>query len=363
MASDHLALLAAVDDRLREEFTERCARLPGAVAQLTPLVDQVVEFATGGKRLRSRLVLLGAGERAGGAVTTAAAFDLLHAAFVLHDDVIDRDELRRGRPTIHHAGAAEYARQGWSGASAVHRGYARSIIGGDLALTTAYGMIHRAAAGLDQPTGHRLERLFDATVLATTAGELMDIELSLPPLPPHEGLPRAASASTAIDVAALKTAWYTVAAPLAAGGVVGGLPQHSTDQLHRIGMALGTAFQLQDDLLGTFGDSDRTGKPTWGDLREGKPTYLLATALAGTRHESIRELLSRLADVEDEARARADFEALRALICDSGAVDATRQKIAHLTAETAVLIEGADLPDALRDALTHMQTELTERES
>lgn len=355
-----------MDARLREQFDHQLASLPHASAQFERLADEVVAVAAGGKRVRSRLVLMAAGDRAVDAVTVAAAHELLHAAFVLHDDVIDRDELRRGRATVHHAGAAEYARQGWPQPSAVHRGYARSIVAGDLALSTAYALIHRAAAGLDAASGARLVGAFDAAVLATTAGELMDIELSLPPLPPLPAVqaqPASAAPATALDVAALKTAWYSVAAPLAAGSVIAGCSPQATRQLHRIGMALGTAFQLQDDLLGTFGSSARTGKPTWGDLREGKPTYLLVMALAGEHHESIRELLTRLADVEEEERARSDFEALRELLRDSGAVEATRQQIAHLDAQAAALIDEADLPEALRTALRHLQDELNERES
>lgn len=373
MSSDPSDLLTAVDECLRREFAQRSALLPAAEPHLSLLADQVVDCATDGKRVRSRLVLTGAGEQAHRAVPTAAAFDLLHSAFVLHDDVIDRDELRRGRPTLHHAGAEHYRTQGWPEGTATHRGYARGIVAGDLALSISHSLLHRAAGALDPETGHRLVQLFETTVLATTAGELMDIELSLPPLSdssptggsPTGDSPTGGSPSTAaaMEVAALKTARYTVAAPLTAGGIVGGLPEPSTDALHRIGTVLGTAFQLQDDLLGTFGTPERTGKPTWGDLREGRPTYLLATALRSPHDESIRDLLTRLADTEDKAPADADLEALRSLIHETGAVDATRQQITDLTDQASTLIDSAELPGPLTRSLRQLQSELAERHS
>ena len=228
---------------------------------------------SGGKRFRPWLVTtvheaLGGSQPAEIVDAVAAATELLHTAFVVHDDVIDHDDTRRGRPSV----------PGWFRADAADLGmtepgqdtYARAgaILAGDLALSAAVRAV--ATCGADAATTGRLLDLLDATLHASAAGELADVRLAL-----TDGMPQA---QEALAVSEQKTAVYSFVLPLQAGAVLAGADDTTVEVLGRLGRSLGIAFQLSDDLLGVFGDPAATGKDHLGDLREGKRTPLLVHA-------------------------------------------------------------------------------------
>lgn len=202
----------------------------------------------------------------------AAAIELLHTAFVVHDDVIDNDDTRRGRSSV----------PGWFAVAAPlgadgegERTYARAggILAGDLALVAAVRAIATSGAAPDQTT--RLLDLFDEALQDSAAGELADVRLSLDVEVP--GIEEATSVSE------LKTAAYSFVLPMKAAAVLSGAGTDVAALVGEIGRSLGIAFQLRDDLWGAFGDAHETGKDPLGDLREGKRTPLIAHA-ATTRH-------------------------------------------------------------------------------
>jgi geranylgeranyl pyrophosphate synthase len=226
----------------------------------------------GGKRVRPRLLAdvhdgLG-GRRPEAVLGMAAAIELLHTAFVIHDDLIDNDDRRRGRPSVpgrFRAGAEEM--------HATARGTqiyatAGALLTGDLALTAAL----RAVATLDLPADPRLRLMELVTEALTTSatGELADVRLSLGVTCPGY--------DDVLELAYRKTAAYSFVLPMQAGAVLAGARAATVASLSEAGRALGIAFQLYDDLAGMFGDSDTTGKDPLADLREGKPTLLLCHA-------------------------------------------------------------------------------------
>ncbi|GIG20456.1 geranylgeranyl pyrophosphate synthase [Cellulomonas chitinilytica] len=243
-----------------------------ADAESRALWDAMAGASAGGKRLRPTLLLatydaLG-GTRADVARHVADAVELLHTAFVMHDDVIDHDLHRRGRPNV--SGAFE-ARGRAAGASAprAHRyGQAAGILAGDLALVGAARLI--ATTDTDRGTVARLLALLDETVRVTAGGELGDVRLGLGVDDP--------SLAEVLTVEEHKTAVYSFSLPMQAGAVLADAPADLLPRLDRLGRLLGIAFQLQDDLLGTFGDEAVTGKSTLSDLREGTVTALVAHA-------------------------------------------------------------------------------------
>ncbi|GAA3538224.1 geranylgeranyl pyrophosphate synthase [Aeromicrobium flavum] len=228
---------------------------------------------SGGKRFRPWLVSTVHAAFEGAQAETvvdsvAAATELLHTAFVIHDDVIDNDDTRRGRPSV----------PGWFRADAValdtadedQDTYTRAgaILAGDLALAAAIRAV--ATCGADPQTTGRLLDLLDATLHASAAGELADVRLSLGPRMPD--------AEEALAVAEHKTAVYSFMLPMQAGAVLAGANDHLVEALGEIGRCLGIAFQLRDDVLSIFGDPAETGKDRLGDLREGKRTPLMVHA-------------------------------------------------------------------------------------
>lgn len=249
------------------------ARVPALDRDHAALRNALDLGSSGGKRFRPWLVTTVhaafEGEQPEAVVdAVAAATELLHTAFVIHDDVIDNDDTRRGRPSVPGLFRSDAAELGT--APAAHDTYARAgaILAGDLALAAAIRAV--ATCGVDAPTTHRLLDLLDATLHASAAGELADVRLTLSPDMP--------GAEEALAVTEHKTAVYSFVLPLQAGAVLAGADEAAVRVLGEIGRRLGIAFQLHDDVMAIFGDPAQTGKDPLGDLREGKRTPLLVHA-------------------------------------------------------------------------------------
>lgn len=249
------------------------ARVPGLDRDHTALLHALDLGSSGGKRFRPWLVTTVhaafGGEQPETVVdSVAAATELLHTAFVIHDDVIDHDDTRRGRPSVPGLFRSDAAELGT--APDDHDTYSRAgaILAGDLALAAAIRAV--ATCGVDVSTTHRLLDLLDATLHASAAGELADVRLALSPEMP--------GADEAIAVTEHKTAVYSFVLPLQAGAVLAGADDAAVRALGEIGRCLGIAFQLHDDVMALFGDPAVTGKDPLGDLREGKRTPLMVHA-------------------------------------------------------------------------------------
>ncbi len=261
-----------VDSVLDEFFDDAISHADAYGPDYTALWHSLRSASEGGKRLRP-LLLTGVYDQLGGsdpalAATIGAAVELLHTAFVVHDDVIDHDVVRRGRLNVSGTFAQRARTEGADEARAENLGAAAGILAGDLALTGAHRLVAFSAA----PSGTRrdLVRLFDHAVYVTAAGELSDVRYSLDLAP--VGL------ADIVAMAAHKTAVYSFELPLQAGAVLAGADLRTIDWLSHVGRLLGTAFQLLDDLDGVFGDEQTTGKSVLTDLREGKLTPLMAHA-------------------------------------------------------------------------------------
>jgi len=236
------------------------------------LIENLRRNTAGGKRFRPRMVLT-AFETLGGtdlevAARVGAAFELLHTALIVHDDVIDRDFVRRGQPNVSGSYRDRATTAGISLPLAEHRGMSVAVIAGDLALAGAYRLVD--GCGADELTRGRLIELLDDAVSAAAAGEFADVDFSM-----HHAMP---TVDEVVEMERLKTAWYSFEAPLQAGAVVAGAGLATIDALGRFGRNIGIAYQIVDDLLGVFGEEDVTGKSSIGDLREGKRTVLIAHA-------------------------------------------------------------------------------------
>lgn len=269
-AAEHPDLQIAIDGAL--------ARIRDRASQLGPafgaLGDAITRAAHGGKRLRPALVTASFDAfraddaHASAALSVAAAFELLHTAFVVHDDVIDHDTVRRGVPNV----GGEFRIRGQDGGAdaegAALLGDAAAILAGDILLHEAFRLI--AMAHTDDATRDRLLALLDDAVLVSAAGELADVENSVTSNHP--------SRLATLDTAFNKTAVYSFRAPLQAGAVLGGADVVALRVLGEAGGDLGLAFQLVDDLIGAFGTTTQTGRDTGPDLREAKRTPLVALA-------------------------------------------------------------------------------------
>lgn len=235
------------------------------------LWDAIGRATEGGKRFRPRLVLgscvaFGGQDRAT-ASRVAEAVELLHTAFVIHDDVIDGDRVRRGRPNVIGTFTDRAAADGSTPMRARRYGEAAGILAGDLVLTAAVREI--AQCGAPPPTTTRLLDLLEDVLHRSAAGELADVRVSVT---------SGAGLAESLAIAEWKTAAYSFQLPLQAGAVLAGARDADVVGIGEVGRLLGTAFQLHDDLDGVFADATVTGKDPLSDLREGKHTALIAIA-------------------------------------------------------------------------------------
>lgn len=263
---------AAVDHLLREVLESARARAHVFGTEYELIWSEIARSVRGGKRFRSAIVLgthdaLG-GEHRQAAIEVAAGFELLHTAFLIHDDLIDHDSVRRGKPNLAATMRAMSMATGSDEAPAQQWSEAAAVLAGDLALTRA----HRLIGGVDVPR-QRVEQLLDLldeTLLVSAGGELADTAYGL-------GL-HVPDLEEAILVCESKTAMYSFRAPLRAGAILAGASVAEQMELDHVGRLLGRAFQLVDDLLGVFAPEDRIGKSNMSDLREGKHTALILHA-------------------------------------------------------------------------------------
>ncbi|GAB1331921.1 polyprenyl synthetase family protein [Streptomyces sennicomposti] len=330
-------LTAFVADRVRSTRTEE----PG----LEALLDAVGDFiAAPGKRVRPLLCVLG-WYAAGGTgpappvsvLRVAACPELFHAFALMHDDVMDGSDHRRGRPSLHRTLAACHP----SHPRAERLGVNAAILAGDLVLAWSDELLTSTPMTPEQskavlPVVYRMR-----TEIVT--GQYLDLVTTSRPTD---------CLDTALRIARYKTAKYTVERPLQIGAALFGADEALHRVLGRIALPLGEAFQLRDDLLGSFGDPSRTGKPTLDDLREGKHTALLACALRRADPAG-RELLRDTMGAADLDAHAADR--VRELLEECGARQAVEDLIQERHHQALVHLNRAHLPAtaaaALRDLI------------
>ncbi|WP_282949135.1 polyprenyl synthetase family protein [Cellulomonas endometrii] len=334
--------IGAVRLLLVDDVARRRARARDLAAEHAALWRAVGTQVGAGRLMRPRLTLaayLGLGGTDLPAVApVAAAQEMLHTAMLVHDDVLDHDETRRGRPNVTGAARRRLAAQGVVGAAADGPVLAAGLLGGDLALAAAFELV--ASAPVPAETRLRLVQDLARAVDTTVAGELLDVTGAL----------RGPTAVDALRVAELKTAVYSCCAPLAAGAVLAGADDGVLGVLDRFGTAFGVAFQLLDDEQGLFGDPAVTGKSVLSDLREGKRTELLRLAYlrADPAQRAVLDAGVGRPDLPEDEAAR-----VRDVIQGSGALAEARlvRADAVRTARTAAE-EG--LPAGLAGYLTEM---------
>jgi geranylgeranyl diphosphate synthase type I len=354
---DTADLRARVQAHLDAELTTQAEVLAELGPDVEDLLQAIADLLRGGKRLRAAFLYWGA--RAAGLpdseelVRLASAMELFQAAALIHDDVMDDSDTRRGMPAAHRRLASRHADRGWAG-DRDRFGLAGAVLAGNLCLTWSDSVY--ATSGLPAPALARGRAVFDRMRTQLMAGQFLDVVESMRP---WDGLADAERVDRAGRVIRFKSAKYTVEHPLLIGAEVGGMDGAGLATLSRYGLDLGRAFQLRDDLLGVFGDPEETGKPAGDDLREGKRTVLLAHALAGSDGAG-RERVERLLGRPDLGAG--DVAELRGIIDGSGAVQVLEDEIARLAASARTAL--ASLPSVgaeARDVLDALVTTSTAR--
>ncbi|HEY6316566.1 MAG TPA: polyprenyl synthetase family protein [Acidimicrobiia bacterium] len=295
--------------------------------------------AAGGKRLRPAFchwAYVGAGGEpdAPQVVDAGAALELLHTFALVHDDIMDGSNLRRGQPAVHRQFMARHDDAGW-------RGEARRFGEGAAILVGDFAFVYADILFADAPPEAR--HVFDELRLELCVGQHLDL------VGTASG---SGDARQAARIERYKSGKYTVERPLHLGAALAGRLPELAASLSSVGLPLGAAFQLRDDLLGVFGDSSVTGKPVGDDLREGKLTPLLAAASA--RADGAGAGLLRRVGCQDISPE--EVLAVQALLVECGACDEVERAIETLVDEALAALELAPLTAEARGALQELAT-------
>jgi geranylgeranyl diphosphate synthase type I len=367
-------LVDVVQDRIDTFLRGQRPHLDAIAGDLDPFARFSADLLNGGKRFRALFCYWGWQSVAGladaadpladgpdpdalaGVVTAATGLEFFHAAALVHDDIMDNSDTRRGMPAAHRRFEELHRDGAWLGDPEAF-GTSGGLLFGDLLLSWSDELVSDALDSLqDRGAARTARREFNRMRTEVTVGQYLDIleESAWRTVDDDEQLTRAQR------VIVFKSAKYSVEAPLAIGAAMAGGSPEQLEALSRFGLPLGIAYQLRDDLLGVFGDPSITGKPAGDDLREGKRTVLIATARASMPPTAVRLLDELLGDAEldDDQIAM-----LQATIRESGAVDAMEESIADQVAKAKQAIENAPLAPSAKAQLSQLADTVTRRAS
>jgi len=339
---------AVIDDVLASQSTV----LSAVSDDLDPLVEALTALLNGGKRLRPAFAYWG-WRGAGGdpalddaALRAAAGLEFLQACALVHDDVMDGSDTRRGLPAAHRRFAGLHRDEEWHGSPEIF-GIGAAILLGDLCLSWSDEVL--LTSGFPPESLVRAKAVYDEMRTELMAGQYLDL---------LEQARGGGSVDRALTVVRYKSAKYTIERPLHLGAALAGADASVSTTYSEYGLPLGEAFQLRDDILGVFGDPTETGKPAGDDLREGKRTVLVALALersTPTQASVLRRFLG------DPGLDSAGVEALREVIEDTGARAATEELIDQKLERSLAALDLGDIEPEARSVLAGLAYAATRR--
>jgi geranylgeranyl pyrophosphate synthase len=312
------------------------------LTKINPLLEELfqnfININQDGKRLRALLVKLGyliaGGTDEIAIIKPMLAVEIFHSSILAHDDIIDQSPLRRGRPTMHHQLGND------------HHAISQTIVLADYGFFLANKLI--SDSNFEANKKNKAAQIFNNTVLDTAVGEIIDVEI------PFQKLP--VTNKDALNISLFKTARYTFTGPLQLGAVLAGGDEVLLKSLQKYGDNLGIAFQIQDDILGVFGEVEEMGKSNISDLTEGKATLLAAFAF---EHSQEKAVLGALYGNPILTNSEADN--IRKIFIDSGALDFARETGIEYTSSATSEIKTMEIEDQYQQVLQQLADFLIQR--
>ncbi len=317
-------------------FKSKKKEAKGFSDDIYDVICDIEEFILrGGKRLRPLLMTIAytgcGGKNINEAVKAAVATEIIHAFLLIHDDIIDNDDLRRGNSTMHISLAKKYG-----------KGYGSSlaIIAGDIGFCLALEALQNTS--FDEKRKMRVLEVLVPMVKKTCYGEYLDVLAEINDV--DEDYIR--------KIHQNKTAYYTMAGPMKMGALLAGASKQKLNDLNKIGIKLGLAFQLRDDILGVFGDEKLLGKPVASDLIEGKKTLLIVKANSSYINNKIGNKLSIK-----------EIDKIRDIIVKSGSLEYSQELIESLLEAAKKDINKITLRKKEKELLLYLVNYLGKRRS
>ena len=347
-------LTGEINASLAQFFNVEAAYLREIGSELNPVADSLGHFLLdSGKRLRPLFAAIGflgaGGELNPSIIRATASLELVHVCALIHDDVMDASDTRRGAPAIHKQFEGLHESEKLHGSSEQF-GVASAILLGDLALIWAAKALHESGAPADLIL--RSLPFYDEMRVELMAGQYLDV---------YEQALASESVERSLKVARYKSGKYSIERPLHFGA---SLAPHFTPEIiatySNYGLPLGEAFQVRDDVIGVFGDPEKTGKPAGDDLREGKRTVLVATTLSRATPSQRSQFLELFGRKELDID---HINTLREVIIDTGALAELESIIEEMTSKAHnALVDGGITPRAAA-LLDEMAVAATQRSS
>lgn len=345
-----------LDQQIEQILTNFLHEVEKINPKLTPFALGLISSCKGGKRVRGILVKLGFEIASGRSldprndeiIKVGAAYEILHAAILIHDDIIDQSELRRGKLTLYKALGGN------------HYGISQALMLGDIGLFLPIKLIADSSF-LGEYKNMALS-FFAQTVINTGWGEVLDVELSVRGKGKGER-EKSREEADVIAIHSLKTAQYTISGPLILGAILGGGDKGLLGELGKYGEKLGIAFQIQDDILGVFGDEEELGKSVSSDIEEGKNTLLITEALKRASPRQKRILDRYYGKPFDFAQGKGDkgLEEVRKVFLETGSLDYSRQLAVQYVTQAKKIIPQITKDSNMRKLLEQMADYLVER--
>lgn len=315
--------------------------LPGMDgSSLKAYLDAFCRLSGGGKRIRAYLVRLGyelcAGSSDSRILLPALSYEVFQTGVLIHDDIIDQSDTRRGMPTLHIALGGD------------HTAVSKAICVGDIGLYSSMDMIVRsdfAPEVVNRALRHQI-RVFQRTL----TGELLDIELSEK---------TAYTLDEVVEMYVCKTSWYTMIGPMQLGAILAGADDVLLDQISRMGYAMGVAFQIMDDIIGVFGDRTVIGKSNLSDMQEGKQTVLTSHFLA---HATDAQLAEFRQVYGRRDAGEAELLRVQALLREAGSEAYANALCREYVGQAGAVLDEMQIDDRCRTILRSFQDYLCSRE-
>jgi geranylgeranyl diphosphate synthase type I len=367
--SERNSLLELIQQEIDSFCDDKREQLSEISDDLMPIIDYTQELLQGGKRFRALFAYWAwaaalpresdPGElidQANGIVGISSALEIFHAAALVHDDLMDQSDTRRGKPAIHKRFEHMHSEKGFLG-DPERFGQSGSVLVGDLMLnwsSEVFGAAVTSAPNAEIETSCRNE--FSKMRFEVMAGQYLDVlEENAAPL-----RSLADAVTKAEKVMLYKTAKYSLEAPLLIGASFAGADEQTLSGFSNFGIPLGMAFQIRDDILGVFGDPEITGKPAGDDLREGKRTVLVALTLQNSS-TSIARIFNDLLSERDLETEQIQF--MQQTIRDSGALEKTERMMQEYGDRALEVLKNLDLEPQAKQKLQDLAEKVISRTS